>query len=74
MFPIRGASYRPFFLNSSTPEKRQLSVVMATQFTHEELLQYNGKGSSGKIYVALKGRVYDVTEKGKEFYGPGECG
>lgn len=42
-------------------------------FTYEELRKYDGKGPDGKIYVALCGKVFDVTEKGKEFYGEGKC-
>jgi membrane-associated progesterone receptor component len=39
-------------------------------FTADQLLQYNGTNPSNPIYVALKGRVFDVTT-GKSFYGPG---
>ncbi|KAL6215996.1 hypothetical protein ACLB2K_015422 [Fragaria x ananassa] len=36
----------------------------------EELTQYNGTDPSKPIYVALKGRIFDVSN-GKSFYGPG---
>ncbi|KAF9681333.1 hypothetical protein SADUNF_Sadunf06G0215100 [Salix dunnii] len=39
-------------------------------FTADQLLQYNGADPSKPIYVAIKGRVFDVTT-GKSFYGPG---
>ncbi|CAK7353982.1 unnamed protein product [Dovyalis caffra] len=39
-------------------------------FTADQLLQYNGTDPSKPIYVAVKGRVFDVTT-GKSFYGPG---
>ncbi|KAK2168688.1 hypothetical protein LSH36_15g18034, partial [Paralvinella palmiformis] len=39
------------------------------KFTLEELRKHDGKGPDGKIYVALGGKVYDVTEKGSQFYG-----
>ena len=42
------------------------------KFTLEELRKYDGKGPDGKIYVALGGKVYDVTEKGRQFYGKGK--
>eukprot|EP01089_Gocevia_fonbrunei_P008043 TRINITY_DN1965_c0_g1_i1.p1 TRINITY_DN1965_c0_g1~~TRINITY_DN1965_c0_g1_i1.p1 ORF type:complete len:108 (-),score=14.76 TRINITY_DN1965_c0_g1_i1:347-670(-) len=43
----------------------------ATTFTIAELKKYNGgPDSSGKIYVALKGVVYDVSAKA-DLYGPG---
>lgn len=40
------------------------------EFTAEELSLYNGTDPSKPIYVAIKGRVFDVTA-GKSFYGPG---
>lgn len=40
-------------------------------FTVEELKKYDGKGSDGRILVAVNGSVYDVT-RGKRFYGPGK--
>uniref|UniRef100_A0A0C9S953 TSA: Wollemia nobilis Ref_Wollemi_Transcript_1997_664 transcribed RNA sequence n=1 Tax=Wollemia nobilis TaxID=56998 RepID=A0A0C9S953_9CONI len=43
---------------------------MAMEFTEEELKQYNGSDSSKPIYVAIKGRVFDVSS-GASFYGPG---
>ncbi|KIM31395.1 hypothetical protein M408DRAFT_327619 [Serendipita vermifera MAFF 305830] len=39
-------------------------------FTLEELKQYDGSGPEGKIYVSVKGTVFDVSAK-KEMYGPG---
>lgn len=38
------------------------------EFTLEQLSQYNGSDPSKPIYVALKGRVYDVSS-GSAFYG-----
>ncbi|XP_030468740.1 probable steroid-binding protein 3 [Syzygium oleosum] len=40
------------------------------EFTPGELIQFNGTDPSKPIYVAIKGRVFDVTA-GKSFYGPG---
>ncbi|TXG62263.1 hypothetical protein EZV62_013626 [Acer yangbiense] len=40
------------------------------EFTAQQLIQYNGTDPSKPIYVAIKGRVFDVTT-GKSFYGPG---
>lgn len=42
------------------------------QFTVGELKQYNGHGASGKIYIAVSGKVFDVTVKGRDFYGDGK--
>ncbi|KAK4277262.1 hypothetical protein QN277_015280 [Acacia crassicarpa] len=36
----------------------------------QQLSQYNGSDPSKPIYVAVKGRVFDVSA-GKSFYGPG---
>ena len=49
----------------------RLSLILATmEMTPQELLQYNGTDPSKPIYLAVKGRVFDVTA-GKSFYGPG---
>ncbi|XP_030951199.1 probable steroid-binding protein 3 [Quercus robur] len=38
--------------------------------TSQQLTQYNGTDASKPLYVAVKGRIFDVTN-GKSFYGPG---
>lgn len=38
--------------------------------TPQQLSQYNGTDASKPLYVAVKGRIFDVTN-GKSFYGPG---
>ncbi|MBA0839957.1 hypothetical protein Goarm_005641, partial [Gossypium armourianum] len=38
--------------------------------TPQQLIQFNGSDPSKPIYVAINGRIYDVTA-GKSFYGPG---
>lgn len=40
------------------------------ELTPQELSQYNGADSSKPLYMAVKGRIFDVTT-GKSFYGPG---
>ncbi|XP_077238178.1 membrane-associated progesterone binding protein 2 [Tasmannia lanceolata] len=40
------------------------------EFTDEKLKEFNGSDASKPIYVAVKGRVFDVSA-GKSFYGPG---
>ncbi|KAK2172089.1 hypothetical protein NP493_994g02027 [Ridgeia piscesae] len=39
--------------------------------TLAELRKFDGSGDGGLIYVAINGKIFDVTEKGKQFYGPG---
>jgi len=43
--------------------------VPSKTFTHEELLQYDGKEGRA-ILIAVRGYVIDVSE-GKDYYGPG---
>ncbi|KNE61051.1 hypothetical protein AMAG_06806 [Allomyces macrogynus ATCC 38327] len=43
--------------------------ILIRSFTPRELAHYDGK-QTDKIYVAVLGRVFDVTA-GKAFYGPG---
>ncbi|KAL2525415.1 putative steroid-binding protein 3 [Abeliophyllum distichum] len=40
------------------------------ELTLQQLKQYDGSDPSKPIYVAVKGRIFDVTT-GKSFYGPG---
>ncbi|EYU29197.1 hypothetical protein ABFS83_05G128600 [Erythranthe nasuta] len=40
------------------------------ELTPQQLKNYDGSDSSKPIYVAIRGRIYDVTT-GKSFYGPG---
>lgn len=39
-------------------------------FTSDELAQYDGEANSKGLYLAILGKVYDVS-KGKKHYGPG---
>jgi membrane-associated progesterone receptor component len=41
-------------------------------FTEKELSQYDGSDESKPIMLAVKGFVFDVTEKGSQFYGKGK--
>ncbi|CAO3573808.1 unnamed protein product [Mortierella alpina] len=43
---------------------------MSKVFTPEELAKHDGTNDSVPIYVAIKGKVFDVSTK-KEMYGPG---
>ncbi|CAL5358811.1 hypothetical protein ACSBR2_036734 [Camellia fascicularis] len=40
------------------------------EFTLQQLNQYDGSVPSKPIYMAVRGRIFDVTA-GKSFYGPG---
>ncbi|XP_068652978.1 probable steroid-binding protein 3 [Aristolochia californica] len=40
------------------------------EVTEQKLKEFDGSDSSKPIYVAIKGRIFDVTA-GKGFYGPG---
>lgn len=44
------------------------TVAAAAQYTPESLYKYNGHDDM-KIYLAVKGRVFDVLA-GRQFYGP----
>lgn len=43
--------------------------VVDGKFTPKSLVKYNG-ADHPKIFIAVRGKVYDVTQ-GKAFYGPG---
>ncbi|KAI8835038.1 cytochrome b5-like heme/steroid binding domain-containing protein, partial [Chytriomyces cf. hyalinus JEL632] len=38
--------------------------------TTEELRQYDGKDPNKPVYLAINGRVYDVTAGREKYYGP----
>jgi membrane-associated progesterone receptor component len=40
------------------------------ELTLEQLKQFDGTDPSKPIYIAVRGRIFDVTT-GKSFYGPG---
>ncbi|XP_073997573.1 membrane-associated progesterone receptor component 1-like [Rhodnius prolixus] len=48
----------------------ELPKMKKRDFTLEELKEFDGTGSEGRVLVAVNGKVFDVT-KGKRFYGPG---
>lgn len=50
------------------PEKENEQTTVIREFTPQELSNYNGFDLE-KIYIAVKGNVYDVS-KGRSFYGP----
>jgi len=58
-----------FATNNQIDESVAVPNRAETFFTREELSKFKGENGS-PIYLALMGRVYDVT-KGKDFYGPG---
>ncbi|XP_048536452.1 probable steroid-binding protein 3 [Triticum urartu] len=43
---------------------------MATELTAAQLRAYDGTDASKPIYVAIRGKVFDVSA-GRGFYGPG---
>jgi membrane-associated progesterone receptor component len=45
-------------------------ALLLRDYTPRELARYDGKGSDGRILLAIKGQVFDVSA-GRNFYGPG---
>lgn len=65
---------RPYNAKSTITLDKDKAVVFST-FTPRTLLKFNGLPSQpynpeGKVYIAVKGKVHDVTS-GRNFYGPG---
>ncbi|KAI3405992.1 DAP1 [Candida oxycetoniae] len=65
--------YTEFVANNSNPlaagdNDKDKSIVQG-KFTPKTLAKYNGKDDP-KIFIAVKNRVFDVTQ-GAAFYGPG---
>ncbi|CUM64318.1 uncharacterized protein PRCAT00001918001 [Priceomyces carsonii] len=49
--------------------EEQDEAIIAGKFTPEKLQKYNGSDHP-KIFIAVRGKIYDVTQ-GSAFYGPG---
>lgn len=68
------------FYRTSTTSAQSITLdkdkpIVFTTFTPRTLLKFNGIPSKpfnpdGKVYLAVKGKVHDVTS-GRNFYGPG---
>lgn len=53
------------------PQNPTLNISKESmELTPQQLKNYDGSDPSKPIYVAIRGRIYDVTT-GKSFYGPG---
>eukprot|EP00808_Paulinella_micropora_P008235 g10066.t1 len=53
-----------------TPRSAEELPTDGLIFTPEQLLEYSGQDENAPLYVAVRGRVYDVSA-GRRFYGPG---
>ncbi|BGP56212.1 hypothetical protein JCM8202_002103 [Rhodotorula sphaerocarpa] len=51
-------------------DQTELDPPKDTPFTKEELAKNDGKDETTPIYVAIKGKIYDVSAK-RDMYGPG---
>ncbi|KAJ1981360.1 Dihydrodipicolinate synthase [Dimargaris xerosporica] len=78
LFPSPQA--RPKTAARATPPKPGANQAAARQpahpesiefkaYTYPDLAQFNGKQLDGKIFLAVNGKVFDVTS-GAKFYGP----
>lgn len=47
----------------TTPPLRDLTL--------DQLREYDGTGPTGKIYLAVRGVIFDVSAGGKDYYGEG---
>lgn len=55
---------------ASESTKKHLEKMPKQDFYLEELSQYDGSNSEGRLLMGVLGRVFDVTDS-KDFYGPG---
>lgn len=71
-FPILVSFFKWFHGSKESTPRSEDGKVQADPdrvFTKEELAKYKGE-NGGDIYLAMMGRVFDVT-RGRDFYGPG---
>ncbi|KAJ9650452.1 Dihydrodipicolinate synthase [Neophaeococcomyces mojaviensis] len=69
--------FKPYNSNAATLQTSApgSNAIVFQTFTPRTLLRFNGIPSeplnpTGKVYIAVKGKVHDVTA-GRNFYGPG---
>jgi len=65
--------YKIFFPkrhDSGPPREPALPPLPKRDFTLEQLREFDGKRTDGRILIGANGKVFDVT-RGKNFYGPG---
>ena len=49
-----------------------LAPMKKQDMTLGELRKYDGTAEDGRVLVAVCGKIYDVSFRGKQFYGPGK--
>ena len=65
-----GLNLEWFSASKGGDTKKLNSIISEPLFTDSDLTQFTGK-NSGKIYLSILGKVFDVT-KGAKYYGIGE--
>lgn len=45
----------------------------ALELSAEQLRAFDGTNPAGRIFISVQGTIYDVSDKGRDFYGPGEA-
>jgi membrane-associated progesterone receptor component len=66
--PPRSSNRDPF--PPSPTARTATALAMSTELTAAQLRAYDGSDPPKPIYLAVRGKVYDVTS-GRSFYGPG---
>lgn len=61
---------KPIHQPSTSPTPPQLPKMDKTDLTVEQLRQYNGTDSNGRILTAIYGDIFDVSRR-SDLYGPG---
>jgi hypothetical protein len=56
--------------DSGSANKKQLEKMPKQDFYLEQLRQYDGVNSNGRLLIGVCGRVFDVSSA-SDFYGPG---
>ncbi len=49
----------------------QCSRPAALELSAEQLRAFDGTNPAGRVFVSVRGTIYDVSDKGRDFYGPG---
>ena len=50
---------------------RSGSRLDTLELSGEQLRAFDGTNPAGRIFISVRGTIYDVSDKGRDFYGPG---
>jgi membrane-associated progesterone receptor component len=54
---------------ASLPSRKLVPMLKKQDMTLADLKKFDGSDTDGRILIAVNGKIFDVTNRGKDFYG-----